>query len=102
MVKRITVVAGARLSLQFHHHREETWTIVSGHGIATVGDEEVSVSVGDVVSIKRLQLHRIHNNTDRELIFVEVQRGDILDENDIVRVKDDFGRPLGTENASIK
>lgn len=95
VVKRITVIAGARLSLQFHNHREETWTIVSGQGIATVGEDELNVSVGDVVSIDKRQLHRIHNNTNEELIFVEVQRGSILDENDIVRVKDDFGRPLG-------
>jgi len=94
ITKRITVNAGARLSLQYHHHREEIWTIVSGNGIASIGDVEHIVSTGKTVTIKPEQPHRIFNNSSLPLVFIEVQLGEILDESDIVRIQDDFGRIL--------
>ncbi len=102
MTKRITVKAGARLSLQYHHHRTEIWTIVSGKGMATVGRENRTVTEGDTVSIRQQEEHRIHNDSSDVLVFLEVQLGDILDENDIVRIEDDFGRVLGLNNATAK
>lgn len=102
ITKRITVNAGARLSLQYHHHREEIWTIVSGSGVASIGGVEQLVSIGDTVSILTEQTHRIFNNATDPLVFIEVQLGEILDENDIVRIEDDFGRPLGMNPASIE
>jgi len=102
ITKRITVNADARLSLQYHHHREEIWTIVSGNGIASIGGVEHIVSMGKTVTIKPEQTHRIYNNSKLPLIFIEVQLGEILNEDDIVRIQDDFGRPLGNNIVSAE
>jgi len=98
-LKRIEVNPGQRLSLQFHHHRDEHWTIVEGHGEVQVGEELLAVSTGAHVFIPVGALHRIQNTGDTVLVFIEVQVGDLLDESDIVRVIDDYGRqPLQPAN----
>lgn len=95
-VKRITVNAGKRLSLQRHDKREEHWIIVAGQGIVTLGDtvddlEEDMVGPGDRVWISKREIHRIEaRRTD--LVFIEVQLGDSFEESDIERFEDDFGR----------
>lgn len=91
-VKRIEVSPGARLSLQKHLKRAERWTIATGEGVATVGTDQVRVSVGSFVEVRKGQVHRIQNTGTIPLIFIEVQLGRELDENDIVRLEDDFGR----------
>lgn len=91
-VKRIVVLPGHRLSLQSHEHRSEIWTVVSGRGEVTVGDEIIKINTGDCVSIKRGQKHRMHNTGQETLIFVEVQLGDYLGEDDIRRYEDDYRR----------
>ena len=91
-VKRIEVEPGQRLSLQYHHHRSEDWIIVGGAGLVEIDVEKIQVRAGDRVRIPLLAHHRIRNTGDMTLIFIEVQHGTHLDENDIVRVEDDYGR----------
>jgi len=90
-VKRIIVNPGKRLSLQLHHLRAEHWAIVQGSGLVTVGDETRAIQRGDVVFIEKGQVHRIENNGEGFLVFIETQYG-ICVEDDIVRIEDDWGR----------
>ena len=91
-VKRIIVFPGKRLSLQRHKLRAETWVIVEGSGIMTLGEERFAIKKGDVLNIPKYTIHRIENNTESEpLVFIETQMG-ICPEDDIERLEDDFGR----------
>ncbi len=92
VVKRITVDPGARLSLQRHRHREEHWVLVAGEGDVTVGDRTMRYCTGEHVHIPCGAIHRVMNPGGERLVFIEVQQGPILDENDIERIQDDFGR----------
>nr|WP_319486587.1 phosphomannose isomerase type II C-terminal cupin domain [uncultured Cohaesibacter sp.] len=92
VVKRITVIPGARLSLQYHHHREEVWTCVAGNGIAVINEQEVVLSPGVTVFIPKTAHHRMVCTGDQPMLILETQLGETLDENDIVRIEDDFGR----------
>lgn len=91
-VKRITVKPGARLSLQYHHGRDEIWTCVEGQGIAVIGDSEIRLAPLALVHVPKLIQHRIANDGLSDLAIIETQLGEVLDENDIVRIEDDFGR----------
>ena len=91
-VKRLEVFAGKRLSYQKHAHRAEHWFIVQGTAKITLDDEEIIKKVGEAVDIKIGTAHRVENPGDELLVFIEVQRGDYLGEDDIVRLEDDFGR----------
>lgn len=91
-VKRLLVLPGKRLSLQLHHHRCEHWYVVAGEGIVTVGDEELFVQRGSSVDVPRQAKHRIANMGEGPLVIIEVQQGDRLEEDDIVRFEDDYGR----------
>ncbi len=92
-VKRITVLPGKRLSYQRHARRAEHWFVVSGHGAVTVDDLRFEVTSGSSIDIPIGAAHRVesHPGTDA-LVFVEVQRGPYLGEDDIVRLEDDYGR----------
>lgn len=91
--KVMQVKPGARLSLQYHNHREEYWVIASGVGIAQVGESFVSVNQGSVVFIPKGVKHRIANTSETEqLIIGETQIGDYFGEDDIVRIEDDYNR----------
>lgn len=90
--KRITVKPGGKLSLQMHHHRKEHWTIVEGQAVVTCGDERKDVGPGSHVFIPLQAQHRIENPGSVDVVFIEVQQGDNLDENDIVRIEDVYGR----------
>jgi mannose-6-phosphate isomerase-like protein (cupin superfamily) len=91
-VKRITVNPGAILSLQLHHHREEHWVVVRGRARVTRGDEVRELGRNQSVFIPLETAHRIENPGKGPLEFVEVQVGDRLDEGDIVRLEDRYGR----------
>ncbi len=93
-VKRIVVDPGKRLSLQKHKRRAEHWFIVSGEGIMTLGDTEMTVTNGQSIDIAVGAIHRIMNPGSAPLVFVEVQMGDYFGEDDIIRLEDDFGRTL--------
>ena len=91
-VKRIEVLPGKRLSYQKHAKRAEHWFIVSGIAKVTLDDEEIRVSAGKAIDIPIGAAHRVENDMTETLIFIEVQRGTYLGEDDIVRLHDDFGR----------
>ena len=91
-VKRISVKPGAKLSLQLHHHRQEHWVIVRGRAQVTVGDKIMDLDKNSHVYIPIETAHRIANPGDTLMEFIEVQYGENLDENDIVRIEDDYGR----------
>lgn len=90
-VKRLVVFPGKRISLQLHQQREEIWVVVSGSGIMTLDNSQQKISVGDVIQIKKEQLHRVENNGDSPLVIIETQLG-CCQEDDIQRIEDDYGR----------
>lgn len=89
-VKTIEVAPGGELSLQYHRHRSEYWTVTSGSGFVTVGDTEYAACAPAFFAIKRGEVHRARS--DEGMTFVEVQYGDILEEEDIVRLEDKYNR----------
>jgi mannose-6-phosphate isomerase len=91
-VKRIEVLPGKRLSYQKHARRAEHWFIAQGMAKVTLDDREIILNVGEYVDIPVGAAHRIENPGGEKVIFIEVQRGDYLGEDDIVRLQDDFGR----------
>ena len=91
-VKRVEISPSKRLSLQTHAKRTETWVVVSGEGAAILGKKEVAVRRGSVVQVGVGEVHRMHNTGPKPLVFIEVQLGDYLGEDDIVRLEDDFNR----------
>jgi mannose-1-phosphate guanylyltransferase/mannose-6-phosphate isomerase len=91
-VKRITVLPGMRLSLQYHDRRREHWVVVSGRALVRVGDAERELGPGQSVDIPCGAPHRVENRGTEPLVFIEVQMGGYFGEDDIVRLEDDFGR----------
>lgn len=91
-VKRIYVNPGHRLSYQYHLHREEVWTIVSGEAVVVLEGEEIVLKKGDVIKIPQGSKHRIGNIADQDLVFIEVQMGTYFGEDDIIRLADDYFR----------
>jgi mannose-1-phosphate guanylyltransferase/mannose-6-phosphate isomerase len=91
-VKRITVRPGQSLSLQYHHRRAEHWVVVRGKGIVQIGDVEHLTSPGEYRYIPLKETHRLTNTGEEELVLIEVQCGDYLGEDDIVRLSDIYGR----------
>jgi mannose-6-phosphate isomerase len=91
-VKRIIVEPGQKLSYQYHNHREEYWVCVQGFGVLTLDDREFDFKLGQTVYIKLKQKHRIHNTGNTQLVFIETQLGEKCEEDDIVRIQDDYQR----------
>ena len=91
-VKRIEVLPGKRLSYQRHSKRAEHWVLVQGRGRMTLNDELVELGPGQSIVVPVGAAHRIENIGEETLVFVEVQLGTYLGEDDIVRLHDDFGR----------
>lgn len=91
-VKRITVSPGHKLSLQYHHKRSEHWILVQGSAIVQIGEEEFKTSEGEHRFIPLGEIHRLTNVGDCELVLIEVQVGNYLGEDDIVRLDDVYGR----------
>jgi mannose-1-phosphate guanylyltransferase / mannose-6-phosphate isomerase len=91
-VKRVTVSAGGRLSLQLHHKRSEHWVVIAGTARVTRGDEVFDLHIGQSTAIPVETKHRLENPGQDTLHIIEVQNGPYLGEDDIVRFKDDYGR----------
>lgn len=89
-VKTIFVKKGERLSLQYHTKRAEFWKIISGTPEVTIGASIMRAKVGDEFMVPEKTNHRIAA-IDEDVLFFEISYGD-FDENDIVRIKDDYGR----------
>lgn len=92
IVKRITVSPHHRLSLQYHNFRNEHWFVTKGNIRATIGDQILDLSFGETVHIPVGVSHRIENIGDQTAIIIEIQYGELLDEDDIVRLQDDYNR----------
>jgi mannose-6-phosphate isomerase-like protein (cupin superfamily) len=99
-VKRIRVVPGGVLSLQRHAHRAEHWVVVSGTAVVTRNHETLSLGPDQSVYLARGDVHRIRNPGSEMLVFIEVQTGAILDEADIERLEDVYGRTAGVSTDS--
>jgi len=91
-VKRLVVKPGQVLSLQMHHRRTEHWTVVAGTAKVIVGEEEFLLERNQSCGIPVETKHRLENPADEDLVLIEVQCGDYLGEDDIVRFEDVYGR----------
>ena len=91
-VKRLIVKPGAVLSLQKHAHRSEHWVVVKGKALITKNDEEFQLMVNESTYVAIGDVHRIANPYDEPVHIIEVQCGDYLGEDDIVRFDDNYGR----------
>lgn len=91
-VKRLTVNPGAVLSLQMHHQRAEHWVVVSGNARVTIGEEQFTLLENESTYVPVGVRHRLENPEDVPLEIVEVQSGDYLGEDDIVRFEDRYDR----------
>lgn len=91
-IKRIEVKPGASLSLQMHHHRSEHWIVVDGIASVTNGEKEFNLKSNESTYIPKEFKHRLENKTEDNLVLIEVQCGDYLGEDDIVRFDDIYGR----------
>jgi len=92
LVKRIEVLPGESLSLQSHNHRSEHWTVVSGVAQVQIGETSQTLNANQFVEIPKGAKHRLTNPDETTLIIIEVQLGDKLDEDDITRYEDKYGR----------
>jgi mannose-6-phosphate isomerase len=91
-VKRIVVHPGKRLSYQRHAQRAEHWFIVAGTAQVTLDGTVTELGPGEAIDIPLEAAHRIANNGEADVVFIEVQHGTYFGEDDIVRLEDDFGR----------
>jgi mannose-1-phosphate guanylyltransferase/mannose-6-phosphate isomerase len=91
-VKRLIVKPGAILSLQKHAHRSEHWVVVKGKARITKNEDEFDLNVNESTYISIGDVHRIANPYDEEVHIIEVQCGEYLGEDDIVRLEDNYGR----------
>ncbi|PAF45068.1 mannose-1-phosphate guanylyltransferase/mannose-6-phosphate isomerase [Helicobacter sp. 11S02596-1] len=91
-IKQIIVKPKSRLSLQKHFHRNEHWTIVSGSAVVTIGEKQIFLKANESTYIPMGQLHRLENPGKIDLVIIEIQVGEYLGEDDIIRIEDDFKR----------
>lgn len=91
-IKRIIVKPGASLSLQLHHHRSEHWVVVSGTAKVIVEERALTIEKNESTYIPAGHRHRLINPGEQNLVMIEVQSGDYLGEDDIVRFEDNYGR----------
>ena len=90
-VKRLVILPGQRLSLQYHHHRSEHWVVVQGQALVVRDGEQMWLNPDDTTYIPVRGIHRIANPGTEPVVIIEVQVGQCL-EDDIVRIEDDYGR----------
>lgn len=91
-IKRIEVKPGASLSLQMHHHRSEHWIVVSGTAKVLNDEQELTLKINESTFIPAEHKHRLENTGSELLVMIEVQTGNYLGEDDIVRFQDVYGR----------
>ena len=86
------VFQNQKTSLQYHKQRSEHWIIIAGRGQAVCGNRNISITPGSHIFVEKNTVHRLENNKSENLIIIEVQTGDYLEEDDIVRLQDEYGR----------
>jgi len=92
LIKTITVKPDQKLSVQRHNHRGEHWFVLEGTAKVIKGDKEVTLKEGEAIDIGVKEIHSLQNPYKTTLTIMEVQKGDIIDENDIERLSDIYGR----------
>ena len=92
VIKKIIVSPGQKLSLQKHKHRRENWLCISGTGRVQLGDEIQEFKTGSTAVIEQGQQHRLECCGTGNLVLIEIQTGTVLDEDDIIRLEDIYGR----------
>ncbi|MDP3013308.1 MAG: mannose-1-phosphate guanylyltransferase/mannose-6-phosphate isomerase, partial [Candidatus Subteraquimicrobiales bacterium] len=91
-IKRIVVNPQEKLSLQMHYHRSEHWVVVKGAAKVTIGDKEIYIHENESAYVPKSTSHRLENPGNDLLEIIEVQNGDYVGEDDIVRFEDVYGR----------
>lgn len=91
-IKRIAVNANEKLSLQMHYHRSEHWVVIKGTARVTVGDKEMLIHENESVYVPKSTMHRLENPGKVQLEIIEVQNGEYVGEDDIVRIEDKYER----------
>jgi mannose-6-phosphate isomerase len=99
-IKKITVNPGHRLSLQSHNHRSEHWVVVSGTAKVTCNELVSLLHVNESTYIPAGATHRLENPGKIPLVIIEVQNGEYLEEDDIIRYQDDYHRADEKNNAT--
>ncbi|EKE19235.1 MAG: hypothetical protein ACD_9C00074G0002 [uncultured bacterium] len=94
-VKKITVYPGSTLSLQSHNHRAEHWVVVKGTANVVNGENNLVLHENESTYISAKAKHQLSNSGKVNLEIIEVQTGDYLEEDDIIRYKDEYGRKTG-------
>jgi mannose-1-phosphate guanylyltransferase/mannose-6-phosphate isomerase len=94
-IKRIVVNPGAKLSMQMHYHRSEHWVVVAGTARITNGEKEIFLEENQSTYIPKTHRHRLENPGRVPLHIIEIQSGPYLEEDDIVRFDDVYGRECG-------
>ena len=92
LVKNIFIKPGAKLSLQSHKHRSEYWLVIEGVATVTINKTIKFLKVKEGIFIPKQAKHRLENSEKENLTIIEVQFGDILKENDIIRYEDIYNR----------
>lgn len=90
-VKRLYIKPNEKISLQYHNHRNEHWIVVFGSGTVELSDIVREIKVGDYIFVPSNSKHRVSGGNSG-IIIIEIQLGKICDEEDIVRIQDDYGR----------
>jgi mannose-1-phosphate guanylyltransferase/mannose-6-phosphate isomerase len=90
-IKRIVVKPGAKLSLQMHHHRSEHWVVVKGTAKVTIGAEVRYIHENESAYVPKSTPHRLENPGKIPLEIIEIQNGEYVGEDDIVRLDDEYG-----------
>jgi len=97
-VKRITINPGGVLSLQKHRHRSEHWIVVSGRPQITIDEIERTLEPNQSVYIPLGAVHRLANHGENPVVLIEVQTGEYLGEDDIIRLEDVYNRAAKQES----
>lgn len=91
-VKELVVKPAQRLSLQLHNHRSEQWIVAKGEAYLRCGDITELYTAGESITIPQGTIHRIENRSQDNVFIIEVQNGEYLGEDDIIRLEDDYLR----------
>ena len=84
------------MSLQSHNHRSEHWTVVDGKATVSIDENKYNLGINESMYVPLGSKHRIENNSGKKLVIIEVQIGEILKEDDIIRYQDIYGRKISS------
>ena len=92
LTKIISVSPKQKLSIQSHNHRSEHWVVLEGDALVVLDGKDYTLHAGQSIDIPLKAVHSLQNPYDRELRIIEVQKGDYISEDDIIRYEDAYGR----------